>query len=107
VDAHDLLARHGEHAERVVRTQVVLRREREPAQVVERAAIVRVDAAGGERLAIEADALVRVPQAPLQALELQRLELVPRGRLDRLEVACLGSEIEHGLMRHCPRDAPS
>ncbi len=44
VHAHDLLARHREHAERVVVAQVLLVRERELGQVGERLAVRRVHA---------------------------------------------------------------
>jgi hypothetical protein len=83
VDAHDLLARHREHPERVRVAQVLLARERELREVLEGAAVVRVDTVRVERLAVERDVVVRVPQRPPQPLQLQRGELVARRGLDR------------------------
>ena len=52
VHAHQLLARHGEHAERIVRAQVLLGGERELRDVVECAEIVRMHAGAIERGAV-------------------------------------------------------
>src|SRR6185436_11954742 len=84
--AHDLLARHGEHAERIVRAQVVLHRERKLCQILERAQILGMDAGGAEAFSIVSDVVVCVPYGPLQALQLQSTQLVDAGLLDRLEV---------------------
>ena len=46
-----------------------------------------MDALGVERLAVVLDVGIRVLQAPAQPLELQRLQLVAAGALDRLELA--------------------
>ena len=65
VHAHDLLARHGEHAERIVGAQIVLHRERKLREIVERAQVLRMHAGGAEALAIVSDVLVRVPHATI------------------------------------------
>ena len=83
--AHDLLARHGEHAERIVGAQVVLHRERKLREIVERAQVLRMHAGGAEALAIVSDVLVGVPQRPLQALQLQGAQLVEARGFDGLE----------------------
>ena len=49
MDAHDLLPRHGEEAERIVIAQVGLARERQPAEVVERADLIRLTPASSKR----------------------------------------------------------
>ena len=54
-----------------------------------------MDALGIERLAVVLDGGIGVLQAPLQPLELQRLELVAAGALDRLELAGQGSLRRH------------
>ena len=58
--------------------------------------VARMHALGVERLAIVRHALVGVLHGPLQALELQRLQLVAAGGLDRLEVAGAGFLHGHG-----------
>ena len=87
MDARHLLARHGEHAERVVVAQVGLGGERELGEVGQLAAVVGVHAGRVERRAVVRDVVVGVPQRPPQPLELQRRQLVARRGLDRLEVA--------------------
>ena len=87
VDARDTLARHGEHAERVVVAQVGLDRERELGQVGELFQVAGMDALGVERAPVVGDVVVGVPDAPLHALELQRAQLVDAGALDRLELS--------------------
>ena len=73
VDARHLLARHREHAERVVVAQVLLDGERELRQVGERLQVAGMHALGVERLAVVRHVVVGVLQRPLQALQLQRL----------------------------------
>ncbi len=85
VNAHDLFARHREHAERIVGAQVVLHRERKLREIVERAQVMRMHARGAEALAIVSDVLVCVQQRPLQTLQLQGAQLVQARRFDGLE----------------------
>ena len=68
MDAHDVLARHREETERIVIAQVVLARERQPPEVVERADLLGSDARVVEALAVEADAVVDVRGDCVQAL---------------------------------------
>ena len=86
VDAHDLLARHGEHAEGIVVAQVLLGGEGELGEVGQRVEVVGMHAGGVERLPVVGHVVVDVPQRPLQPLELQGGDLVARGDLDRVEV---------------------
>ena len=83
MDAYDLLPRHGEEAERVVIAQVRLARERQPAEVVEGADLIRLDAGFVEALAVEPDAVVDVGGEGAQAVALQLSELIFRERLRR------------------------
>ncbi len=83
VHAHHLLARHREHAERVVVAQVLLGGERELRQVGERLQVVGVHALRVEGLAVVRHVVVGALQRRLQALQLQRGELVAAGGLDR------------------------
>ena len=69
----------------IVVAQVGFDRERKPGEVVERAAVRRAHAGAVERLPIVRDVLVRVPERPLQPVELQRGEFVATRGLDRLE----------------------
>jgi len=84
VDAHALLARHREHAEGIGAAQVGLAGEGKPAQVGQRAQVVGVHAVRIEAGAVHRRVAVRVPQRRLQPLELQRVQLVDAGGLDRL-----------------------
>jgi hypothetical protein len=104
VQARHPLSRHREQAERIVVAQVGLDRERELRQVGERLQVGGMDALGVERLPIVFDVGIGVLQAPLQPLELQRLQLVAAGALDRLELAGSGRLMSCGLLRrdHCP-----
>ena len=87
VQARDALLRHGEQAERIVVAQVGFDREGEQAQVGQRFQIRRMNAPRVEGLLVVRHAVVGVLQAPLQALQLQCLQLVAAGALDRLELA--------------------
>ena len=60
MDAHHLLARHGEHAKRIVITKIGLARERKPGQIAERSKIVRSNARGVEAGAVMRDVVVGV-----------------------------------------------
>ena len=68
---HHLLARHGEHAERVVGPQVGLGGERHPTDVVERLELVGVEASRVEGGSIVRDALVDAVRGGAQSLQLQ------------------------------------
>ena len=72
VDAHDLVHRHGEHAERIGVAQVGLGGERELRQVGERLQVLGFHARRVELLAVVRHFFVGVLQRPPQALELQR-----------------------------------
>jgi hypothetical protein len=88
--AHDLVARHGKHLERVVLAQVVLGRERKLAQIVKRFQIVGVCAVGIELLPVVLDVLIRVTQRPAQAIELQGRNLVAAGGFNRFVGVIVG-----------------
>ena len=94
VDAHDLITRHGEQAERVVGPQVSLGSEGELRQIRQGLAVRRVHTLGIESLAVVRHLVVGVLQGPLQALQLQGLQLVAAGTFDGLEVA--GGGVLHG-----------
>ena len=85
MDAHALLARDGEHAERVAVAQVLLGGEREFRQVGQASAIVRVHTGCVELGAVDGGIRVRVGQRGLQALELQRAQFVDAGFFNRVE----------------------
>ena len=84
MDAHDLLARHREHAERVVGAQVVLVGEREFPQIVQAAQVVGMHAGSRERGPVMGDPVVGEPSRRPQARELQGGNLVATGGFDRL-----------------------
>ena len=73
MDAPHLLARHGEHAERIVVAQVLFDREWEAAQVGQLVEIGRMHARRVEAAAVVRDVGVGVLQGGAHALELQRL----------------------------------
>ncbi len=95
MDADDLFARGGEHAERVGVAQVALHREREFGEVGEGVQIGGMHAGGVELLFVERGVGVGVGERPFEALELQGGEFVARGGFDRLEVAGTRREILH------------
>ena len=87
VHADDALARHGEHAERIVVAQILLGGEREARQVGEGVEIRRMHASQIEGAPVVRHVLVGVAQAPAQPLELQRLQFVATGGFDWLQIA--------------------
>ena len=87
MDANHSLTRHGEHAKRVVIAQISLDRERKSGQIIERSKVVGSNARGVKGSAVMRDVVVGVPQRPLQAPQLQRLQLVAACCLDALEVS--------------------
>jgi hypothetical protein len=70
MEPDDLLARHGEQAERISVAQVRLDREREFCEVGEVAEVVGVDAVRVEGGAVVKDFLVDAPQGPRLPLAL-------------------------------------
>ena len=82
VDAHDLVHRHREEAERVRVAEVRLRRERQPPEIVERADPVGSDPGGREPVPVEGHA-GRALHERAEALELEPPELGSRQGLDR------------------------
>jgi hypothetical protein len=82
MQAHDVLQRLREHAERVGLAQVFLRRERKFRQVIERLQVIRMHAGGLELGAIVRHALIDAPDGGLQALKLQCGNLVAAGARD-------------------------
>ena len=93
VQAHDLLARRGEHAEGIGIAQVALHREREFGEVFEPRQVGGMDARGVELGAIDRRILVGVGERPAQAVELQCGQFVARRGLDGFEIARPGREI--------------
>ena len=113
VDAHDLLARHGEHPERIVVAQIALGRERELREVRERLQVAGLDAGRVELPPVVRDVVVGVRERPLEPLELQRRQLVAARGLDRLELAGRRLLYRHGSLpaslrvsRSWPRRSP-
>jgi hypothetical protein len=91
VDADELFARDGEHAERVGISEVVLAGERQPLQVVDRDHVARVDV--GKALSVERNSLLDVADQSSHPLGLKRAELLarhgPRFRIeDHLPILC-------------------
>ena len=78
MQAHELLARHGEHAERIIVAQIRLQRERKSGNVGELLQVGRAHAGCIELFAEMRDLVVSALQSALQALELQRLQLRAR-----------------------------
>ena len=70
VYTRELVLRHGEHAERVVRAQVGFRGQWKLGQITERLQVVRVDAHGIERLPVVGHVVVDAVQGPLETFEL-------------------------------------
>ena len=97
VDPRHLLARHGEHAERIAAPQIVLARGRKLREVGWRAQVVGMHAGAVERAAVVGDVVIGVAQGPAQPLQLQRCDLVARCDLDRVELVPLGWPHPHRL----------
>jgi hypothetical protein len=95
MDAGHLIARHGEHAERVVVAQVLLHGEGELREVGEVPQIVGMHARGVEGRPVMRDIGVGVAERPAQAVQLQSRDLVPAGDLDRVEVGGVRAEVAH------------
>ena len=87
VDAHHLLARNREELEGVVFAHVVLDRERELGNGLQVLQVLGPNASGVELGAVVRHVVIGVLEAPLQALQLQGLDFVAAGALDRVEHA--------------------
>jgi len=99
VDANDLVAGHGQEAERVVLPQILLGGKRQAAKIVQGAYRIGRHALPGESLLVERHAR-NEPHAVLEPLKLQLAEFVARHRLGRIPDAILDSEVCH--CHHCP-----
>ena len=77
VDADDLPHRHREQPVRVVLPKVLLRRERQPREVVERPEVLRRDPQLVELPPVEGDVPVHPVQRRLEPLQLKLCELFP------------------------------
>jgi len=95
VHAHHLLARHGEQAERVVVAQRLFLGEREFGQVGQRLQVARVHPGFVEGGAVVRHVVVGVLERPLQALQLERLQLVAAGAFDRFQLAIKRNALDH------------
>jgi hypothetical protein len=80
-------ARHGEHAEWIVVPQIALDREGKARQIIERAQIARMHAGRVKTAPIVSNVFVCVPERPLQALQLQGVQLIRAGGLDGLQIS--------------------
>src|SRR5439155_24790491 len=100
-NAFDLLERHGKHSEGIVVAQLLLGRERQPRQIGERLQVVGMESGFLEHGVVMRHVVVGVPQRPLQAFELQRLQLVAARGLDRLQLARSGFARSHAWSRVC------
>ena len=98
VDAAELLARDGEHAERVGVAQVCLGGEGELREIGELLQVVRVDAVVVEALPVEGRVLVGVAERPFHAVELERRDLVAGGCLDRVEDVAGRGQVVHSVL---------
>ena len=98
VDAAHPLARDGEHPKGVARAQVRLGGEREAREVGQVSQVAWVDAGGVERLAVVGDVVAGVRERPAQAAELERVDLVARGDLDRVQILAPGGQVVHGAL---------
>src|SRR5581483_4722871 len=76
MNAGDLVPRHRKHAERIAVPQIFLGREREVAQVIQRAQVFRMNPGQLAFTAVGGDIRVRVAYGPFQARELQRSQLI-------------------------------
>ena len=103
VHAHDLLARHGEQAERIVVAQVGLRGEGKLREVLERPEIVGMHARRVEARACNAArSRRRGATSPARRSSCSAAISSRRGGLDRLEARRGGRQIEH-VLRPCRR----
>ena len=92
------VARHGEHLERIIVTQVGFDGEGELGQVFEAVQIVRMDACGIEALLVEGHVVIGMAQRPFQPFNLKRADLVPAGDFNGVERAAVWCEVFHGAV---------
>ena len=85
VDAHHLLPRHGEQAERVGVAQVGLLAERELGQILQADQVVGMNAGVPALGPVGSDVVVGVAHRPAQPFELQAAQLVRARGLDRFQ----------------------
>ena len=90
VHAHHLLARHGEHAERIGVAQVLLGGEGELRQVGEGFQVVRLYAGLVELAPVVGDVVVGMLERPAQAGQLQGGDFVAAGVLDGVKPGVFG-----------------
>ena len=97
MDARYLGPWHGEHAEGVGLAQVGRGGEGEAPDVLEPAQVARMHARGVEALPVVRHMVIGMLQRPLQALQLQRAQLVDARAFDRFErQAAMGQAARHG-----------
>ena len=97
VDAHHLLARHGKQTERIIVAQDFFIGEREFRQIGQRLQVVRMHARFVKSGAVMGHVVIRVLERPFHAFELQRLQFILAGALDRFEVIGGRRTLDH----HC------
>ena len=98
MDAQQLVARHGEHAEGVVIAQIFLVGERELGQVGQSFQVAGADTFFVERLTVMRHIVIGMLQRPAQALQLQCLDFVAAGGFDRLQLSRGGACDGHGFV---------
>ena len=84
MNSRQLLPGHGQHTERIMRTQIVFDRKRKARQIGQMLKIGRVHPLRIEGRPIVRYPRIRVHQQRPQARKLQRRKLIPRRPLDRL-----------------------
>ena len=98
MDADQLLARDGEHAEGIVVAQILLVGEGELRQISQRMQVFGMHARLVETLAVEGRVLIGVLQRPLHAVELQGRDFIARGDLDRVQRFPVRRQVFHGCV---------
>ena len=101
--AHHFPERHGEHAERVVRAQVVLGREREAREIRQVAEVRRAHPRPVELRPVVRHPLICAAEGPPEPVELEAPELLAARELVRVEP---GGEaaVSHGVVPRRQRD---
>ena len=85
MNARQLVAGHGEHAEGVVVAQVGFHGEGEFRQIAQVVQIVGVDPCGIKALTVERHIRIGVVQGFFQPLQLQGADFIAAGKLDRVK----------------------
>jgi hypothetical protein len=99
MDAHDLIARHREHAERVVLAQMLLGGERELRQVAQLLQVGGVHTAFVEGTPVVRHLVVGMLQRGFHALQLQGGDLVAARGFYRFEITRFGTFLRHESLR--------